>query len=236
LELAETSTRTALKKLGVESRTWTLDESPQVLRGKSQLIVATWDTMGWILFREKKLDEAESYLRAAWLNGQHAVVGEHLGDLLVARGDKASAAKAYQDALGAVSWSVNAQGVREDKKGKDEIEIESKLKQLPPVAGKSKAAQRGSSPVFLRTPTSQSRTIPLGPAGGRNGTAEYKLRLGLDGFDLILPAGDKNLTGAAAMIKKAKLDGYWPKGSDARLAKGGFLNCHSGVCELVLMP
>ncbi len=33
-----------------ESKTWTLDENLTTLKSKSQLIAATWDTLGWILF------------------------------------------------------------------------------------------------------------------------------------------------------------------------------------------
>jgi hypothetical protein len=49
LPLAEATERKVLDRLGAESRTWTLDESPQTLRQKSSLIVSSWDTLGWIL-------------------------------------------------------------------------------------------------------------------------------------------------------------------------------------------
>ena len=68
LTLAETSTRAALDKLAAESNSWTLDEDPQVLRGKTNLIVAMWDTLGWTYFREGKLDQALNYIegRDGW--------------------------------------------------------------------------------------------------------------------------------------------------------------------------
>jgi hypothetical protein len=49
-------------------------------------------------------------------------------------------------------------------------------------------------------------------------------------------SGDKDLPGAEERLKEAKLVGFWPAGSDANLVRSGMLNCHSGVCELVLMP
>ncbi|WP_433984517.1 tetratricopeptide repeat protein [Tunturiibacter empetritectus] len=79
LTAAETATRTALGKMEEESKTWTLDENPQTLAAKSRLIGYTWDTMGWILYREGRLPEAESYIEAAWRNGQTAEEGERSG-------------------------------------------------------------------------------------------------------------------------------------------------------------
>ena len=36
-----------------------------------------WDTLGWVHFRLGHLDQAESYLRAAWLLSQYAVIADH---------------------------------------------------------------------------------------------------------------------------------------------------------------
>ena len=76
LPLAESSTRAALDRLTEESNTWTLDENPQTLRAKTQLIAATWDTLGWVLFREGKLEDAQSYIQAGWLGGPNTETGK----------------------------------------------------------------------------------------------------------------------------------------------------------------
>jgi hypothetical protein len=78
LPLAEQSVRSALDKLTKETESWTLNESPNTLRAQSSLLVASWDTLGWILFREGKLAEAESYCEAAWWNDLHDEVGGHV--------------------------------------------------------------------------------------------------------------------------------------------------------------
>jgi uncharacterized protein with PhoU and TrkA domain len=239
LDVAEASARTALGKLDEESRSWTLDENVQTLRAKSNLIVATWDTMGWILFREHKTVDGESYVRAAWMNQRSLVVGEHMGDVLAARGDKAGAVTMYQDALGTIP-PYNALGQRNEKQP-DEVRVRSKLERLKPGAGRAKAPEdtipiRGTSPVIVKMAGPSPRTIPLGPAEGKNGTAMFKLLLSVNGVERAVPVGDKEIAGGAEMVKKAKLDGYFPKGSDARLVEGGYLNWHSEVCELVLVP
>ena len=89
LPLAESTARQVLATLSAETRTWTLDESQATLRGKSEMLTASWDTMGWILYREGKFDEAEPFIQARWSYRPTAEVGEHLGDVQLARGHKA---------------------------------------------------------------------------------------------------------------------------------------------------
>jgi tetratricopeptide (TPR) repeat protein len=78
LPLDEEKCRLALKKMDAETQSWTLDEMPATLAQKSSLLVAAWDTMGWILFREGKFQEAKSYIQPAWLNQHHDEVKGHL--------------------------------------------------------------------------------------------------------------------------------------------------------------
>jgi tetratricopeptide (TPR) repeat protein len=101
LALAESSERTVLDKLSVETQSWTLDEAPQTLTQKTALLVASWDTMGWILFREGKLPEAESYVEAAWLNSLRADVGEHLVEIRAAIADPGHASEREKATAGA---------------------------------------------------------------------------------------------------------------------------------------
>jgi hypothetical protein len=71
-----------------------------------------------------------------------------------------------------------------------------------------------------------------------HGVSEYRLLL--SGGRVIRAkksgADDLTLPGGEDRLKEAKLVGYWPTGSQASLVRSGMLNCHSGVCELVLMP
>jgi tetratricopeptide (TPR) repeat protein len=84
LPLAEKSALAALEKLTAETASWTLDENPALLASKTSLLLATWDTVGWILYREGKLKEAESYLVAARLNRPNDfVVQKHLDEVRI---------------------------------------------------------------------------------------------------------------------------------------------------------
>lgn len=77
LALDESKEQVALDKLTKETQSWTLDESPAVLKQKTSLLEASWDTMGWILYKEGKVIEAKSYIDAAWTNGQDPEVQKH---------------------------------------------------------------------------------------------------------------------------------------------------------------
>jgi tetratricopeptide (TPR) repeat protein len=228
LPLAEVSTKAALAKLTDETAAWTLDENPQTLRAKSNLLAATWDTMGWILYREGRAGDAEGYVKAGWLNSQSAEGGEHLGEMAAAKGDKDGALHAYELALATIP-AYDAMGVR-----RPPPPIQKELTQRADALRKAgaKSPAHGDSHEGLQ----KMRTFPLGPAAGLDGTAEYRLLLSAGKVERVEPTGAKDLPGGSDKIMHAKVDALWPAGSQAKLVRSGILNCHSGVCELVLEP
>lgn len=225
LALADASEKSALAKLDAETATWTMDESPQTLAQSSTLLSASWDTMGWILFREGKTAEAEAYLRAARRSRRDWTVSEHLADVELARGDKSAALAQYQDAL-AVVPKVNTMGVRKAP-GPEAIEIQGKIDAL-------KRAGVRASPLV--DPNSQAgRTFSLGPSKGRSGAAEYKLLLSREKVERIEPvAGETEIRDVDGLLQNFKTQGFFPPDSGARLIEDVFVNCHQAVCELVL--
>ena len=74
----ESVERDVLSKLDTETGSWTLDESPATLMTQTNLLLACWDTLGWILFREGHLAEARPYIEAAARNTSQHDVLEHL--------------------------------------------------------------------------------------------------------------------------------------------------------------
>jgi len=88
LPLDDEKQRGVMDHMTAETQSWTLDESPSMLSQKSSLLVAAWDTMGWILFREGKLAEAKSYIQAAWLSRPNAELQSHLDQVNAALGIK----------------------------------------------------------------------------------------------------------------------------------------------------
>ena len=79
LPLAEKASRHALDLLDTASNN---GETGPVARRRAELIVNTWDTLGWILYKQDKVTEAEPWLRAAWRNGNGAEPGAHLVTVL----------------------------------------------------------------------------------------------------------------------------------------------------------
>ncbi|HZQ43789.1 MAG TPA: DUF3857 domain-containing protein [Acidobacteriaceae bacterium] len=78
LALDEEKERVAIDRLTEETKSWTLDESPAVLKQKTQMLLASWDTMAWILYKEGKPKEALSYAEAARMGRPDPLVTEHV--------------------------------------------------------------------------------------------------------------------------------------------------------------
>src|SRR5260370_29040121 len=77
------------------------------------------DSLGWVCFRQGKLELAEKYLTdATRLLPRDATVHEHLGDVLAKRGDYGQALTMYRVALGL------------DPESKDEDKIRSKIAEV----------------------------------------------------------------------------------------------------------
>ena len=65
----------------------------------TQKIGSFWDTLGWVHFRLGHLDQAESYIHAAWLLSQAAVVADHLGQVYEQQKKTENAIHMYRLAL-----------------------------------------------------------------------------------------------------------------------------------------
>ncbi len=83
------------------------------------------DSLGWVLFKQKKYEEAKPYLQQAVEQeaGKHAEIYDHLGDVLMALGDKAGAVAAWKK-------GVEVAGITpREKERKAEVEKKLKAKQ-----------------------------------------------------------------------------------------------------------
>ncbi len=96
LPFAEKKVRQALDTLNTQSSQASIGEANAQSFQRASLLVATWDTLGYILLQENKVDEAEDYLAAAWKNLTSPAVGEHYGSLLEKQGKQAEALRIYQ--------------------------------------------------------------------------------------------------------------------------------------------
>lgn len=223
LPLAESKSRAAIEKLESESKTRNLNADSekdfQRWRAQSVLLSETWDTLGWVLFREGKLDEAKSYVKAAWMNRQDSAVAEHLGEIEEARGNKSAALTAYELALTAVSGNS----------GDEKIKLWARVDAL------KKAGTKPSGDTSQEA-LQNMRTFSLGPANGMLGSDQYWLILSGGTVGSAKVIGDEGLHGGMERLKKIKFTGYWPPDSTANLVRKGILFCGLNGCQLVLEP
>jgi transglutaminase-like putative cysteine protease/tetratricopeptide (TPR) repeat protein len=225
LPLVEKVTRTALDQMEAESETWTLDESPATLKQKTQLLQATWDSMGWVYFREGRMKEAQEYVGASWAGRQSEEVGKHLGEIAEANGDKNVALMDYMLA-DATIVKYDVMGVHRD--GGPEAKLLNDR-----MAALRKTGAKGTLP---ENALQKLRTIPIGAANGMNGVGEYRFLVSGDAVVKVKPSGEKVLAGGEQRMLKARLKGFTPAAAKGELMYTGLLNCHSGVCEVVLEP
>jgi tetratricopeptide (TPR) repeat protein len=225
LPIAEKSIRSALARLTTESNTWTLDGDSRTMRAQSTLILSAWDTLGWTLFREGKLDEAHTYLNAAWLWQVSPEYGEHLADLEAARGDKVAALTAYELTLAIVLPVDNL------------AERKALAVNVKNVQAKADALRKAGATSGIVDPSQELlsiRTIQLGSHVGRNQIVNYRILLKDGNVEMAEPVANRSIDGGSEMITKANFARYFPAGTHVQLVRMGQVTCHLGACELLL--
>lgn len=226
LGLAEASALKALAERTKESTALTIDTDPKAARAQVQVLAAVWDTVGWIYFREHKLDAAEDYLRAAWLSYEYPETGLHLGQVQEARGQINEALATY-DMARAAGVSYRNDGPRKPA-GPIDQELSRRIDALRHKGTKSK----GEASTELQG----LRKLRIGPAEGRSGTADYTVLMEKGHVDTVKGGSNSSLHGGDEMVKRVVAEGWWPRDSDAKMLRQGILNCHSGMCEFVMLP
>ena len=223
---AEAAERSVLDSLAAETSFWTLDEAAETLKQKSGLLFASWDTMGWILFREGHVKEARKFVEAAWRNRQDIEIGHHLGDIALADNDPNAAMKVYELAL----YTTPARGRNPlpATVAKQSDEIRAAIARAKKAGAKS---QLKDISVQLQT----LRTITLGPANGHFGSAEYRILLSGAKAEATRPV-DKPIPGGDAILASSTFAGLIPQGETAKIVLFGYLNCVAGDCEFVVEP
>jgi hypothetical protein len=227
LSLAETTAKVALAELTAESKTWTLQTNTQNELARSRRIASTWDTIGWILFRQGKIATAESYILPAWMDRQNAEIGEHLAEIAESKGNPDEALRLWELAQTTFPNYLRA-SVRKTP-GATQKELTEHIAALRKAGAKEPPGDPDETLLQLRT-------VQLGPSEGLTGSAECRLLLGHGEVLDVQPASEDKLPASRERILGAKIPGLWPKDSEVRLVRNAIVNCHAGACELVLEP
>ncbi len=226
--LAVESARRAAEKLSVDLGTGRLYDAVHWPTGKQTLQIAVWDTLGWALCQEGHIDEAASYIRAAWLNSQSAEQGLHLGQIEEMQGHREAALNTYQMALsgGNLAKLPNAQGT-------DPIKAEL-LRRSDDLKHKGVKQTSADAKSFLQA----LRVFHVGKLAGGNAMMNFSFILNRGKIVELQQSGTKSkgIPGAEDMIRRINFTGWTPANDSTRLLRSGLLNCHSGVCEFVVNP
>jgi tetratricopeptide (TPR) repeat protein len=220
LPLAESSARKVVDQLERQSGQVTLEGANDKSFRQINLLLATWDTLGWIYFVEGKTDLAEQYIRATWSSSPSAEVGLHLGEVLEKKQDKLQAMRVYELALGEIKGNATGPVVEESHAKVDAL----KKQEVP--------SQSVNAEAILQ----ERRTFHFPRADGIKGSAVFFLQVSPAKIEKVeFMSGDEGLREQGNAISHLDLGLNIPKGSQAQLLRSGVLVCSTQpTCEFVL--
>ncbi len=250
LDLARQYAEEAMKELDGRSLddVAALDKGVQVTYQLSLL----WDTLGWVYFQSGDVTRSESFIHAAWLLGQDAIVGEHLGEIYEKQGKKKDAAHVYELALAAqgpppfrlpqtsttlpLRPSVDVSGY--DAQRNEIVSHYEKLTGKKPSINESWRLPNGTWTKTASEQLSQMRTTNLGQQPNLLGSAEFSIVFAPGGVESVAYlSGEKSLKSMSDKLKSIRYQVEFPAGSTAKILRRAELSCtRSAGCMVVLLP
>jgi tetratricopeptide (TPR) repeat protein len=183
--------------------------------GNTNLLAASWDTLGWVYFHKGDLANAERYIHAAWLMSEHGEVGDHLAQVYEKQGRR-------DDALRMYALALNGERPLAETRGK-----------LVKLAGGEKQAE--ALVEKHKETLKQQRTVRLKSAGAK-GNADFLVLVASGGTDVKFASGDESLKTYAQAIGAAKLPITFPDQRPAKLLRRGKLTCDQECAFVLLRP
>jgi tetratricopeptide (TPR) repeat protein len=203
------TTQSYLRNLPAEQ---TVKVGPQMTAS----LAAAWDTLGWVYYKQGKQTQAEEFIHAAWDQGQHSEIAEHLAVFAEKRNDKKMAADYYAMALA---------GDRPANRYRDKLKTLDSLKESDLEAKIKEAKARLDS----------QRNLPLTNAGW-TGKAEFVLTFtaSKQASDAQWKAGTDGLKAAAKQLTAMSYPVTLPSG-DYRIFRRVLVSCDAGKdCNVLL--
>jgi tetratricopeptide (TPR) repeat protein len=223
LPFAETQSRRSVDLLEKASAAHILEEANTKAFADSANLVASWDTLGYILLLENKPKEAEPYLRAAWFSQQSVIVGNHLAQAFEALDRNAEALWMYRLAKQA-EHAVDAK--------QDFAQVTAAVSRLEKAGVKARAGEG------LATSMQDFRSYHVKNGAGAEGGGTLRLQLSPDGIaGAMLVSGDAKLKPLQDEARSLRLPGAEPTGSPARVLRDAVVYCgrKSATCDFVFM-
>lgn len=153
LSRADAYADAAINALETQLRDVTLANLRYQDLGTTQMLLNTWDTKGWVLFKSGSPDKAEAYILPAWQGTYSGTVAEHLGEIAEMRGNRDQATHYYAMALAGDSPSITAKtklsalGVSGD--ALEGMVSKAKKEEVAERTVKLDAIQKGTADFFL---------------------------------------------------------------------------------------
>jgi tetratricopeptide (TPR) repeat protein len=213
LERAELWAEEAIAEHGAEIRRAASGAPSSDEIDEAELLSSAWDTLGWVRFRQGRLDEAERHVAAAIAVESTAEGWRHLGQILEERGAKARAISAYAAAL----------SIEPDPPSRTRLTALAGAKKIPQLVPRA------------RTELLRRRVLAVRPAPGAAPTDErVVLVLGPGGtVSDVLPGSGRPVPGAQAFRGAPHPVPFLDPGLP-RLVLSGRYRCDGGSCALLL--
>jgi tetratricopeptide (TPR) repeat protein len=221
LPLAETSARKAVETLEAELAGASIESVNNTMFHRTNLLLASWDTLGWVYFAEGKDALAEEYVQASWRNSAYAEVGLHMGQILEKRSDLKGAMRVYEMALSRTGSSTNPVATelhaREDGLKKKGVAVQD--------AHPDRALQ-------------QQRTFHVPRPSGLKGSGVFLMQVSSRKTEHVaMMSGDEGLRELSDVLAQLDLGLAMPKESHALVLRSAVLFCSTeATCEFVLTP
>lgn len=225
LPLAEQNARNALEILDRETGQASVDEANPHSFERTSLLTATWDTLGYILYEENRLDQARDYLEAAWRNAPACETGEHYALTQEALGDKKAALRTYE-------LAVIAQG------SGNSLATQRIKASITRLKNSGIASTVHSDAVQILQQERDYKVSFSSPCKSYC-SATYRVQMSASSpMSVLRVGGEPKLDSAIPEIRQLKLAHLMPTHSSARLLRDAVLSCSAGAksCDFVLMP
>ena len=220
LDRAQQYAESAVAATAAALRNTTLDQLSERDLGLVSSLAAYWDTLGWVHFAKGDYAMAEKYVSSAWNLGQHADIGDHLGQIYVKEKKKEDAIRMYALALNCTRPDPETRDRLAALVGKDKVDstiakYKDELAQQRTIK-LGKATQAGSADFFVLLDSEKSRAVPEG--------AKFV-------------SGDEKLKSFVTALQNAHYDLSFPDDTATKALRRGTLSCApGGECQFVLVP
>lgn len=222
LDAAEDASRKSIAKLEEKSATITTAEANSNAFAQANLLIASWDTLGWILYREGKPEAALPYISATWHASLLAEVGDHLGQIYEAMGRRDDAENVYVLAQAALTKT-------------DTPDVRNHIHES---AARLRNAGAKAGPANPVDALQQARTYKIKKPAGTSGWGTFRLEITTAGvIESQQMSGEQKIAAVKAEIDAMRFPELIPPESKAHLLRSAVVSCSMGAnCDVVLVP